>query len=105
MSAKSSDNLKSAEYSTKNDNRNSKDNVNNEWIPTEKIVQMWIDKKEKKGDRNDKNNNNKNDKTDKNGTNVNTVDLGSVPTGQRMRASVTSESLQVFFRFSEEECY
>lgn len=100
-STKSSDIAKPADHSVKRDNRNVKNNATNEWIPTEKIVKMWIDKKEKKNDKKSY----RDDENGRNENNENSADPGSALSGQRMRASVTAETLQVFFRFSEEEYY
>ena len=61
---------------------------NKPWNPTEKIVKMWIDVKGKPGI-----------------TDSRETDLGSELSVQRMRASVTADSLLVCFRHADTEYY
>lgn len=61
---------------------------NKPWNPTEKIVKMWIDVKGRSGI-----------------TDSRETDLGSELSVQRMRASVTADSLLVCFRHADTEYY
>ena len=61
---------------------------NKPWNPTEKIVKMWIDVKGRTGISDSRE-----------------ADLGSELSVQRMRASVTADSLLVCFRHADTEYY
>ena len=87
----------STNHNTSNDNKTKKSSEtvfelnsvkNKPWNPTERIVKMWIDCTGRTGAKNSSD-----------------TDLGSELTVQRMRASVTADSLLVCFRHADTEHY
>ena len=90
-------NISNHNNNTSNDNKIKKSSENGlelnsvknkPWIPTERIVKMWIDGTGRTGTKNSSD-----------------TDLGSELSVQRMRASVTADSLLVCFRHSDTEHY